>query len=93
MKQSQRQFVENELLKEGRISRNYCLQLYDLKVRTNILRLGAIICDLIKDGWDIKGDNVMTDTGKDFVYSLVTSPKKKISYFVPSLGKTIEVYK
>jgi hypothetical protein len=92
MKQSQEQFVKNELLKEGKISRNYCLELYKLGVRTNILRLGAIICELIKDGWDIKGENVQTDSGKDFVYRLVGSPYTKKEYFVPELNKTITRY-
>lgn len=91
--QSQRKFVENELLREGKISRNYCLELYDLKIRTNILRLGAIICELIKSGWDIEGKEVITPTGKDFQYFLRGSPLKKIVYKIEGLDKEITVYK
>ena len=64
--QTQENFVINELKKNGFISRNLCLQNY-------ITRLGAIICDLKKEGFNFSSGYVKTGyliVGKDFVYHL-----------------------
>lgn len=54
---TQRNFVEQQLKENGKITRNLCLQNY-------ITRLGAIICNMRHDGWDITGKY----EGKDYVY-------------------------
>ena len=62
---SQENFVVNELLKNGKISRNQCLQRY-------ITRLGALIY-IIKNknpDWQISAKFVKINGGKDYVYSL-----------------------
>jgi hypothetical protein len=79
MKKNQSVWVVNELLKYGKVSRNKALNYY-------ISRLGAIIHDLVQDGWkfeDTKQDKqtgrgrfVKTKYGQDYVYFLVSSPKK-----------------
>ena len=62
---SQEQYVVNELLKNGKISRNQCLQKY-------ITRLGALIY-IIKNknpDWEISAKFVKINGGKDYVYYL-----------------------
>ena len=62
---SQEQYVVNELLKNGQISRNQCLQKY-------ITRLGALIY-IIKNKnpqWEISAKFVKINGGKDYVYYL-----------------------
>ena len=62
---SQENFVVNELLKNGKISRNQCLQRY-------ITRLGALIY-IIKNknpDWEISAKFVKINGAKDYVYSL-----------------------
>ena len=62
---SQENFVVNELLKNGKISRNQCLQRY-------ITRLGALIY-IIKNknpDWKISAKFVKINGAKDYVYSL-----------------------
>ena len=63
---SQEQYVVNELLKNGKISRNQCLQKY-------ITRLGALIY-IIKNKnpqWEISAKFVkINGGGKDYVYYL-----------------------
>ena len=62
---SQEQYVVNALLKNGKISRNQCLQKY-------ITRLGALIY-IIKNKnpqWEISAKFVKINGGKDYVYSL-----------------------
>ena len=62
---SQEQYVVNELLKNGKISRNQCLQRY-------ITRLGALIY-IIKNKnpqWEISAKFVKINGGKDYVYYL-----------------------
>lgn len=70
MKKSQKQFVKKMLLETGMVSRNGCLQ-------NRITRLGAIICDLKKDGYDIEGGYEKTEHGKDFVYRIHPDQMKK----------------
>lgn len=72
MKFTQQQFVINELETTGEVTRNTCLKNY-------ISRLGAIICELKKDGWEFETytrSNVKPDStkGKDFIYKLVKRP-------------------
>ena len=62
---SQEQYVVNELLKNGKISRNQCLQKY-------ITRLGALIY-IIKNKnpqWEISAKFEKINVGKDYVYYL-----------------------
>jgi hypothetical protein len=61
---TQRSYVLNELRVNGYITRNHCLQVY-------ISRLGAIICDLKKEGYNIEGKNVKTERGTDYIYKLI----------------------
>lgn len=61
-KQTQKEFVIERLKSTGRISRNMCLQNY-------ITRLGAIVCQLNKEGWNLKGQFYEYENGKDFVYT------------------------
>lgn len=67
---SQIERVEQQLKKEGRVSRNYYLdQPYD-----RITRLGAIICQLRKKGYDIE----TIETENDTIY---TMKPKKIEFY------------
>lgn len=64
---SQKEYVIKRLMEDGQISRNHCLSHY-------ISRLGAIICDLKKEGWEFEGGYVETRGGKDYVYRLIKAP-------------------
>ena len=69
---SQEQYVVNELLKNGKISRNQCLQKY-------ITRLGALIY-IIKNKnpqWEISAKFEKINGGKDYVYYLDNRDKIK----------------
>lgn len=72
-KQSQLNIIKQQLLDKGWISRNDCLRNFITS------RLGAYICDLQKEGWDIKGEYTKD---KDFKYTLVKSPFKKQTWSV-----------
>lgn len=61
MKQTQEEWTRYMLENYGKVSRNDALRRY-------ITRLGAIICDLNKDGWDIKGKWEKYENGRDYVY-------------------------
>lgn len=65
-KPTQRERVEKRLLSVGYASRNEYLGLPYHK----ILRLGAIICTLREEGWEIETH----DDGKDCVYKLIKCP-------------------
>lgn len=75
MKKTQLEQIKKQLLEHGKVSRNECLRNY-------ISRLGAIIHTLRQQGFDIEGDYVKTDYGKDYVYKLKSSPYKKVEYRV-----------
>ena len=60
LNQTQIQWVKERLAETGQISRNECLQKY-------ITRLGAIICDLRKEGYVFEAKFVKTFNGKDSV--------------------------
>ena len=72
---TQREWAINQLLTTGECSRNGALQNY-------ITRLGAIICDLQKEGWEIHGAFRKEKNGKDYIYTLHTSPYRKVEYKV-----------
>lgn len=83
-KVSQRKRVEEMLLRQGFVSRNYFLQLPYHK----ILRLGALINLLREDGWNIetKEDKI------DCIYTKVSSPYKTVVYKLAD-GREIVNYK
>ena len=65
--QTQEKWVIEQLEENGFITRNMCLRNY-------ISRLGAIICDLKNKGWEFTTEYQKTNTGKDFVYTLIAKP-------------------
>jgi hypothetical protein len=69
--QTQREWVEAQLTERGGITRNQCLKNY-------ISRLGAIIADLKKDGWEFVASYKEVQTpfgkGKDYVYRVTNIP-------------------
>lgn len=81
MKKYQSQIIIEKLLKDGEISRNYALKNY-------ISRLGAWINILVSEGWKFDshkskdgdviyhGRYVKSKYGTDFVYTLVSAPKR-----------------
>lgn len=74
-KLTQRQVVINKLREEGKVENFWAYHNY-------ILRLGAIICDLRADGWEILGDYGEGRDKKNFVYTLVSEPEpKKLTLF------------
>lgn len=64
MGKTQEEFVKNQLLKKGKVSRNQCLNRY-------ISRLGARILDLKRQGFCIVGKFEKTKNGQDYVYFLI----------------------
>ena len=82
MKQSQRKFVIERLREKGKISRNYALE-------RRITRLGAIICSLKKEGWEINAYRQKNDgPGWNYIYEFVATPKrlKVVQYTRPDGG-------
>ena len=69
MKKSQEQFVIDCLRARGEVTRNEALRNY-------ISRLGAIIYNLNREKWVIKGEYRKYSGGKDFVYTLISEPPK-----------------
>jgi hypothetical protein len=72
---SQKKHVEEQVIKYGVISRNYCLKNY-------ITRLSAIICDMQKKGYlfEVSRPKIMTPwgAGYDYVYTMKVKPSDKI---------------
>ena len=62
--QTQSDWTINQLEKYGFVTRNTALKNY-------ISRLGAIICDLKKANWQIKGEYVKTKSGVDYKYTVI----------------------
>jgi hypothetical protein len=60
---TQKEFVKQHLIKYGEISRNFCIR------EKYITRLGALVCDLTKEGMVIKGKDKKTIWGKDYIYT------------------------
>ena len=75
---TQKERIIKRLLSVGQISRNECLRNY-------ISRLGAIICDLTKEGWEFDTKNVQGD----YVYYVTKTPYKTITRTL-SNGETIK---
>ena len=67
MKRTQLDWVVSELKTKGKVSRNEALKNY-------ISRLGSIICNLNKAGYNLKGKNERTQNGYgrglDYVYRI-----------------------
>lgn len=95
MKKSQKQFVIDELNLNGKISRNYVLNLYHLKIRPSITKLATIISKLrLKENWNIEPKEELDANGnKDMVYYVVKSPMKKVVYKVEGLDREITLFK
>lgn len=70
MKQSQNQWVREQLKENGSISRNQCLEVH-------ITRLSAIIQDLEEAGYTFHSSKIEND----WVYKLVNSPKRRVYSF------------
>ena len=83
MKQSQEKWVIEQLKTTGEVSRNGALNNF-------ISRLGAIVCNLNMEGWEISGSYRKTEHGKDFIYTLIEAPKIRKSVIID--GYAQEVY-
>ncbi len=84
-KKSQKEIIINILLKDGRVSRNWCLQNY-------ISRLASLISDLKTESWDFEAKYVTEGNGRNFYYIIKKCPFKKVERFVPVLNRTITTY-
>lgn len=69
-KPTQRERVEKRILEQGYITRNQCLSTFPA-----ITRLGAIICDMQKTGWEFTTDN----KNGDYKYVLVRTLYKTVT--------------
>lgn len=67
---SQKNIVLKQLRENGEVTRNWCLERY-------ITRLGAIMCQLRKEGVNYEAKS----RGGDYVYKLLDKPQIK-EYFV-----------
>jgi hypothetical protein len=65
-KNTQIKWVQSQLNKTGKISRNACLAKY-------ISRLADIVFKLRKQGYPLEGRRVKTRNGEDYVYEIVTN--------------------
>lgn len=76
---TQKEWVAGQLAATGTITRNECLRNY-------ISRLGAIIADLKKEGWEFEAHYKDVKTpfgiGKDYVYRVT---------YIPEFDKSEEV--
>lgn len=75
MNSTQIKKIQDHLLENGSVSRNWALGQF-------ITRLGAIIHHLNDNDWVINGKYVKTERGKDYVYFLDKAPIRKIYYRV-----------
>lgn len=82
-KLSQKKRVLKRLKELGRVTRNECLN-----TNPRITRLGAIICDLKKEGYVIEGK----EEGNDYVYT-ANIPKPPKPEIIERDGKRIAVFK
>ncbi len=82
MKTTQREWTIQQLKEHGEVTRNQALSVY-------FSRLGAVVCDLRSEGWDI--ESVKRDG--DWVYKLVDTPVEppKETFYVrhPITGERI----
>jgi hypothetical protein len=86
IKLTQKKWVIEQLEQNGKITRNECLKNY-------ITRLGAIICDLKKDGYEFEyGEYLSYGTNKkDYIYRLKTTPKKILSFSDQAVEKFVNL--
>lgn len=68
VRKSQLERVKAKLERDGFVTRNECLSQFPA-----ITRLGARICDLQELGWTFATEN----TGRDYIYQLVSRPQPK----------------
>ena len=68
--ESQKKWVLERIEEQGFITRNQCLRAY-------ISRLGAIICDLKKEGYLFEQGYEKTEHGKDYIYTFVGMEEKE----------------
>lgn len=76
-KETQENWILEQLEDKGFISRNQCLEHY-------ISRLGAIICDLQNRGYVFTAEYQKTPNGRDYVYTLLKKPEPKGLFDIPS---------
>ncbi len=69
MKLTQRQRIINRLREKGEVDNKSC-------ILNGIWRLGAIICDLRKEGYEFETD--YEEGSKNYVYKLIKSPPKTL---------------
>jgi hypothetical protein len=69
---TQEQKVKDRLLEVGYVDNFWAINNY-------ILRLGAIMCQLKKQGWDFVGEFGIGADKKNYFYKLIKSPPKEIS--------------
>ena len=85
MKQSQTNFIIQQLNLNGFISRNFALKNF-------IGRLASRMDDLRKAGWEFETKIVKENGGKNFYYYVKSSPLKKTIYKVEGMDKEIVTY-
>jgi hypothetical protein len=61
--------IIEQLEDKGFVTRNWALSQY-------ISRLGALICDLKKEGWVFTQEYTETPYGKDYTYTLISKPNQ-----------------
>ena len=81
---TQEQRIKDKLDRDGFVTRNECL-------RVRITRLGAIICDLQKQGYDFFAHFEKTEHGKDYIYELRDKPKKKKVEVIDGIARVVMV--
>lgn len=70
MNKTQEQKVKYQLETTGKVSRNWAI-FHQPRYDGGITRLGAIICNLNKEGWCIEGRKTDTRWGKnDYLYEV-----------------------
>lgn len=67
MKTTQEKMITKALITQGYVSRNRALR---GEYGQFITRLGAVMCDLGKNGWSFTSGYEKTNGGKDYVYRL-----------------------
>ena len=70
MKETQLQMIRSKVLKDGYVTRNWCLERF-------VTRLGSRIYDLKEEGMEFEGKYVRTDYGQDYKYTLLNEPKQE----------------
>jgi hypothetical protein len=67
-KQTQMQWVKNQLTENGYVTRNEALKEF-------ITRLGAVMLLLKKEGWIYSAGYLKTKKGQDYIYTLMREGK------------------